>query len=176
MIITNNEEILRAPCVDVTLDEVPALVQALEAELENSGRLGRPGIGLAAPQIGIHKNIAIVRLGQSGTHDLTLNLVNARITKGYDQQIFRSEGCLSFPGRVEDTMRYQELYVTNNLIPPYNFVVTGLMAVVVQHELDHVNGVLLPDRALIKNSGVKLGPNEPCFCGSNRKFKKCCGK
>lgn len=172
MIITNNEEILRAKCEDVTLEEMPELIRALELELENSSRLGRPGIGLAAPQIGIHKNIAIVRVNS----DITFNLVNAKISKGYDQQIFRSEGCLSFPGRVEDTMRYQELYVTNNLVFPYSFIVTGLPAIVVQHELDHVNGILLPDRALPKSSGVKMGPNEPCFCGSNKKYKKCCGK
>lgn len=172
MIITNNEELLRVHCKDVLPEEVAELVAALESELENSGRLGRPGIGLAAPQIGIAKNIAIVRLGKG----LDLNLINCKIEKGFDQTIFRSEGCLSFPGRVEDTMRYQEVYVTGNLTYPNTLVATGLMAVVIQHELDHLNSVLLPDRALSKSTFPKVGPNEPCGCGSGKKYKKCHGK
>lgn len=172
MIIINNEELLRVKCVDVLPEEICDLVQALESELNNSNRLGREGIGLAAPQIGIAKNIAIVRLGNG----LNINLVNSKIQKGFDQTIFRSEGCLSFPGRVEDTLRYQEVYVKNNYSEPGTFVATGLLAVVIQHEIDHLNGVLLPDNALPKAPKIKLGPNEQCFCGSKKKYKKCHGK
>lgn len=174
MIIINNEELLRVKCEDAALEEVNGIIQLLENELENSARLGRPGIGLAAPQIGIAKNIAIVRIEKGNARDFSVNLINCKLNKGYDQKIFRNEGCLSFPGRMEDTMRYQEVFITNNLIYPYSFVSTGLMAVVIQHELDHLNGVLLPDNVLKKKP--KLGPNEPCFCGSNRKYKKCHGK
>lgn len=62
MIIQNNEELLRRPCEDVKPEEVGELVELLERELDNSGRLGSQGIGLAAPQIGILKKIAIVRI------------------------------------------------------------------------------------------------------------------
>lgn len=171
MIITNNEEALRQPCEDVSSDEVGNLISTLEAELENSNRLGKTGIGLAAPQIGLHKKVAIVRLGKG----LNVNLVNAKIEKAYDQALFRSEGCLSFPGRVEDTMRYQEIYITNNLTYPHSFVATGLFAVVIQHELDHVNGILLPDRAITKPS-INLKPYDLCHCNSGKKFKKCHGR
>lgn len=175
MIITNNEELLRVKCEPVTLEEVGYLIDTLEKELENSNRLGRSGIGLAAPQIGIAKDIAIVRLNK-----ISFNLVNARLFKGYDPATFTEEGCLSFPGRVEDTTRFQEVYIVDNLVEPYSFIAGGLLAVVCQHELDHLNSTLFIDRMIPKIipivKGIKVGPNEPCSCGSKRKYKKCCGR
>jgi peptide deformylase len=172
MIVVNNLDILRAPCSDASEAEVATLVETLEMELSRSARLGRPGIGLAAPQIALHKKAAIVRLN----NNLNLNLINAEISKGYDEKMFRDEGCLSFPGVIENTMRFQEVFVVNNLVPPHNFIATGLLAVVIQHELDHLNGIVLADRALPKNPAPKVKPNDPCPCGSMRKFKQCHGK
>jgi peptide deformylase len=169
MIITD-EERLRLPCKDVLPEEIGELRELLEKELTNSARLGRPGIGLALPQINIHKKMAIVRPGHQ---ELNIDLVNCRIEHNYDLAMFRDEGCLSFPGRIENTMRYQEVHITNNLVQPSSMILTGLLAVISQHELDHINGVLLPDRALAKKVEIKLGPNDMCFCGSKRKFKKC---
>src|SRR5271157_2457821 len=125
MIIQNNEELLKRPCVAVKPEEVGELRGLLEQELENSARLGRPGIGLALPQIGIHKTMSIVRLNQ----DLQVDLINCQIEKAYDLAMFKEEGCLSFPGRIENTMRYQEVYITSNLIEPHRFIATGLFAV-----------------------------------------------
>jgi peptide deformylase len=179
MIITNDEQALRVHCEEVLPSEVGGLIATLEAELENANRLGKAGIGLAAPQIGIAKNIAIVRLGK--TQGLDLDLVNCKLEKGYDPATFQDEGCLSFPGRVETTTRFQEVYITSNLVYPYTFVATGLMAVVCQHELDHLNSVLFMDRKIIQAPPVitgkkKTGPNDPCMCNSGKKYKKCCGR
>lgn len=175
MIIINDEAALRVKCEDVKPEEVGALIATLEAELKEANRLGKGGIGLAAPQIGIAKNIAIVRLGKG----LDIDLVNCKLEQGFDPTLFREEGCLSFPGRVEDTTRFQEVYITNNLVRPHRFIATGLLAVVCQHELDHLNSTLIMDRKIQKVQPVvkkkKPGPNEPCLCGSGKKFKKCCG-
>jgi len=174
MIIKNNEDLLRVKCDNVTLDEVGELVASLERELEHSAKLGVPGIGLAAPQIGIAKNIAIVRVNK----DINFNLVNCQIAQGYDPAVFRQEGCLSFPGRVEDTIRFQEVHIVNNLIYPHSFVATGLIAVVCQHEIDHFTSKLFIDYLVPKviqaSSKKKVGPNDPCICGSKLKYKKCC--
>ena len=62
MIIINNEDSLRVDCEDVTIEEYSDLLNKLELELSNANKLGKNGIGLAAPQIGIAKNIAIIRL------------------------------------------------------------------------------------------------------------------
>lgn len=176
MIITNNEELLKIPCTEVAPDEVASLREILESELRHSASLGRPGIGLAAPQIGIYKKMAIIRLGHK---DLEVDLVNAYLDKGYDQIIHRDEGCLSFPGRVENVLRFQEVYIKGNLVQPQTMVLTGLMAICAQHELDHLNGILLPERAIPKQKPItrsKPGPNNPCPCQSGKKYKKCCGK
>lgn len=179
MIITNNEDLLRVKCEPVSLDEVPALIETLEKELEYANRLGKGGIGLAAPQIGLAKDIAIVRLPK-----VSFSLVNARLEKGFDQALFTEEGCLSFPGRVENTLRFQEVYIINNLIEPHTLVATGLVAVVCQHELDHCNSTLFMDRAPPKvevaptpiRSTIKVSPNERCPCNSGKKYKRCCGR
>ena len=177
MIITNNEAALRLKSEDAKPDEVGSVINLLDSELDNSARLGKPGVGLASPQCGIYKNIAIVRL-----NDIKINLVNCKIKTGYDKQVFTDEGCLSFPGRVENTMRFQEIYVVENEVEPYNFTASGLLAVVIQHELDHLNGIILPDVAIPKQLKNKIGPNDPCICGKTdpisgkvKKYKKCCG-
>jgi peptide deformylase len=172
MIITNNENALRVKCEDVSLDEVGELIDLLQNELNHSNSIGNRGIGLAAPQIGIAKNIAIVRLGNG----IDVNLINSKIINSYDATIFRDEGCLSFPGRVEDTTRYQEVHIVNNLTYPNSFIARGLFAVVCQHEIDHFNSTLFIDKVVKPNTLVKkIGPNLPCICGSNKKYKKCCG-
>jgi peptide deformylase len=175
MIIKNNEDLLRVKCEDVKAEEVGELVATLERELEYSAKLGVPGIGLAAPQIGIAKNIAIVRVNS----DISFNLVNCQIAKGYDPAVFRQEGCLSFPGRVEDTIRFQEVHIVNNLVYPHSFVATGLIAVVCQHEIDHLTSKLFIDYLapkVVVPTKKKVGPNDPCICGSGKKYKKCCNK
>jgi len=179
MIITNNEEALRVKCVNVLPEEIGPLIEQLERELKYSADVGRAGIGLAAPQIGIAKNAAIVR-----TDKYKINLVNCNISKGFDQAIFEQEGCLSFPGRYEKTNRFQEINVINNAVEPYSFIATGLLAVVCQHELNHLEGILLPDIAIKQKiiSSGKVRPNDKCPCGKIDsfgkaiKYKKCCGK
>lgn len=162
MIITD-EALLRVQCVDVLPEEVGPLREALERELKHSGMLGRPGIGLAAPQIGVAKKMAIVRVPDGRGGLLSVDLVNAEIEAGFDKTPFDDEGCLSFPGKSARTLRYQEIIVTNNLVEPFRFIATGLFAVCIQHELDHTHGILLPDVAQPKTfvstskSDPKLG-------------------
>lgn len=175
MIIINNEDALRVKCDDVLPDEISSIISALESELSYANKLGKAGIGLAAPQIGIAKNAAIIRIG----NDVNINLINAKILNKYDPFMFRQEGCLSFPGRVEDTIRFGEIHIISNAVGPSSFIVAGLPSIVCQHELDHLNSILFMDRAsekkiILKKS--KLKPNDICDCGSKIKFKRCCGK
>jgi peptide deformylase len=165
MIVTD-EALLRLPCEDVAPEEVGPLREKLEQEFERSGAIGRPGVGLAAPQIGVAKKMAIVRApGHS------VDLVNCFIENAYDLSVFEGEGCLSFPGRHERTKRYGEVHVVGNAVEPPGFVSRGFGAIVVQHELDHLVGRLLPDYAL---RAPKVRPNDPCPCQSGKKYKRCC--
>lgn len=169
--IITDEAALRIECVDVLPEEIEPLKKRLEEELALSSDLGRPGIGLAAPQIGIGKRIAIVRVP-----DNSIDLVNCNIEQGYDRFMFEGEGCLSFPNRFETTLRYREVYVKDNDGTPAQFIARGLTAVAVQHELDHLRGVLLPDVAFRKKARKKPRPNDLCSCQSGRKYKRCCGR
>ena len=108
MIITD-EKLLRVECVNVLPEEVSGLRGKLEAELERSFELGRPGIGLACPQIGINKNMAIVRVPAKTGASHNVDLVNCKIAESYDQSVFNGEGCLSFPNVVVKTLRYKEI-------------------------------------------------------------------
>lgn len=177
MIITNNEEALRIKCEDVLPEEVGGLIDLLEKELNYSALTGNPGIGLAAPQIGIAKKIAIIRIGKQ---EHNLNLVNCDITQAFDLKTFKDEGCLSFPGRIETTNRYQEIVLENNLVYPNKMILTGIFAVAAQHEIGHYNSQLFIDHVVRQK---KMKPNDICPCGKlnpisgqRLKFKKCCGK
>ena len=158
MIITDKEQ-LRKECKDVSIFEAQDIVTKLEAELQNSNIIG---IGLAANQIGIDAKVCIIRTEES------LNLANPVIVEKHDLMVFRREGCLSFPNKWITTKRYNEILITD-LFHPAGVVCTGLEAVVVQHEIGHLFGELMYDYQ------IKIpGRNIPCWCGSERKFKKCC--
>lgn len=175
MIIQNNENALRVKCEDVLPEEINEIILKLEQELDRSFKLGEPGIGLAAPQIGINKRAAIIRCGE-----YKLDLINPSIIETYDKGMFKGEGCLSFPGREENTFRYQEIVLNNNNGEPRQYICTGLVAVCCQHEIEHLDGILFFDNVIKKK---KLKPNDLCNCGKldkltnlPKKYKKCCGE
>lgn len=144
MIITSEKD-LRVKCSDVLPEEIPSIKEALEKALKHSYEMGRPGMGLAAPQIGIAKNMAIVRLsGQASV--CNIDLINCRIEQMFDEFIFEGEGCLSFPNLSIKTKRYNEIVVVDNYSKPHRFIATGLLSVCIQHELDHLQGILFVDR------------------------------
>lgn len=140
MIITD-EKALRVICQMVLPDEVNDLRIKLEQALSWSAQKGFPGVGLACPQIGIAKNMAIVRINGH----ISFDLVNAKIAHLYNPFIFDNEGCLSFPNKWVKSKRYKEVVIEGNCVIPNRFVITDFAAVVACHELDHLNGVLLPD-------------------------------
>lgn len=144
MILTD-PSLLRESCEDVLPEEVQSIKLELETELKKSEKQGLPGLGLAAPQIGIYKKMAIIRINYGLRKICHIDLVNCNIKDKYDIDIFESEGCLSFPGVYKRTKRFKEIYVVNNMVKPYSFIATGLISVVVQHELDHLIGKLLCD-------------------------------
>jgi peptide deformylase len=165
MIITNQDE-LRKPNEPALAMEVCGIIARLEGELAASRN---PGVGLAAPQIGIHKRVAIVR-----TKDHSIDLVNPVVIDREHGILVRGEGCLSMPGVSVDTWRFGEiLFRCDN--SPAGMVATDLEAVAAQHEIDHLDGILMVDRAM----GRRIGPNDPCPCGKRdrngkpMKFKRC---
>ena len=139
--IIKDEKLLRVACEQATIEEAKEIIILLEKALIESDKNGFPGIGLAAPQIGIAKQVLIVRI----PNICNINLANHKITKTYDKALFKNEGCLSFPGIYADTHRFQEIVIENNLFTPHSFIATGLTAVVIQHETDQMKEKLLID-------------------------------
>lgn len=106
-----------------------------------------PGVGLAANQVGVAKRVFIIDIAvEDEPSDLRV-FVNPEIVHSSGTQTY-TEGCLSFPGASEDIKR-AECVVVRALDKegnPFELEAHGLLAVAVQHENDHLNGVLLIDK------------------------------
>ena len=161
MIVTDIS-ILRAPNEDVLPEEIEFLKKKLIEELAQS----KIGMGLAAPQIGINKRIAVIT-----NEEENLCLVNPIIIETKGMLIHKGEGCLSFPEMIFNTYRFKEIHLIDDLHPG-GMVVTGLASIIIEHECDHLNGVLIIDKVANTN---KIGRNDMCPCGRGVKFKKCHG-
>lgn len=104
-----------------------------------------PGIGLAAPQIGIGKRIIVVHVGEDDGPYAVINPVLADFTG----EATATEGCLSIPGIVGDVTRAQSCTVTglDRHGKKFQLEAAGLVARCFQHEVDHLDGVLITDKA-----------------------------
>ncbi len=114
-----------------------------------------PGVGLAAPQINVSSRLIVVEYGEEdedGKQILPKKLyvvANPEIIKTSDETEIGTEACLSVPGLVGDVERYSQIVVRgeNRHGRPLRLKVSGWMARIFQHEIDHVNGVIFTDRA-----------------------------
>jgi peptide deformylase len=103
------------------------------------------GIGLSATQANIHKRILVVDV--SDEKDSPLILINPKIEVLNEEEEVNSEGCLSVPGFFEEVSRPSEINITalNLEGEKFTIVATGLLAVAVQHEMDHLDGKIFVD-------------------------------
>ena len=121
-------------------DEVKALASNL-LETVYEGK----GIGLSATQANIHKRILVVDV--SDEKDSPLILINPKIEVLNEEEEIYSEGCLSVPGFFEEVSRPSEISITalNLEGEKFTIVATNLLAVAVQHEMDHLDGKIFLD-------------------------------
>ena len=132
---------------------------------------------VSAPQIGILKSVFLIH--PKFNHNEFLCVCNPVIKKKSSIINFR-EGCLSFPKKFKNTIRYNEIVVEfkepiNGKLETKKVLLEGIEAIIFQHEIDHFNGVLFKDRVLKPlRRTPKIGRNEPCPCKSSKKYKKCC--
>lgn len=103
-----------------------------------------PALGLAAPQVGVSERIIVARV-----EDKDYILVNPRIVHRSGSQV-DVEGCLSLPGLQGEVRRFEKVVVRalNLRGEPVQVEATGLLSRVLQHEIDHLNGILFIDRVL----------------------------
>lgn len=171
--VTDRKE-LRKPCRKLTPEDGPLTYTLWKKihELWDTGWV-KP-LGVAANQVGYDVQYSIVKLDGGKK---TLVLINSEIIEKRGMLAHDQEGCLSIPNLRFVTYRYQNITIKNT-IPDDNFSeeileFSGLDAQIVQHEIDHFNGILCSERT---EKGFEDQPrNEKCACGSGIKFKKCHG-
>lgn len=99
-----------------------------------------PGVGLAATQVDVHERVVVIDVSEHG-NELRV-LINPEIVWRSDEREVCEEGCLSVPGVYDKVERAERVRVKalNENGEPYEFDADGLLAVCVQHELDHLDG------------------------------------
>ena len=188
MKIVNDNEFLKQKSEPVTtVAEAQEIIQKLKDVL-----VLQDGFGLSAIQIGIPKQVAIFK----DSHGDIATIINPQIIEQEDEFLANGEGCLSFPDVYVSTKRFQHFTIKNQIIDEgvfreetqYFFYdvqhntpsPTDYEAWVVQHEIDHFFGTTIKDKHIsiytktVVREKAKVGRNDPCPCGSNKKFKKCC--
>jgi peptide deformylase len=103
-----------------------------------------PGIGLAATQVNVHKQLLVADVSEEKNQPLVL--INPKITLQTGHQVYQ-EGCLSVPGIYADVERADRIEVDalDRHGQPLQFGADGLLAVCIQHEMDHLIGKLFVD-------------------------------
>jgi peptide deformylase len=128
--------------VDTVTDEVR---QQLDDMLETM--YAAPGIGLAAIQVGIPKRMLVIDVARDGEDKQPLYIINPEITWVSDEDQLYEEGCLSLPEHYAEVERPAEVKVSylDRNGEKQELHADGLLAVCLQHEMDHLEGILFVD-------------------------------
>jgi len=146
---TLGDRVLRQPAKRISKvnDEIRQIVvEMLQTMYSNDG------IGLAAPQVGVNKQLLVIDLELKDESKPPLVMINPEVKSSGGDLITGEEGCLSIPEVFLDVVRPDRIEVSyrDEDGRPKNLIADGLLARVIQHEMDHLNGVLFVDR--VKNA------------------------
>ncbi len=136
--------------VKVFDEELHALVRDMAATMYDA-----PGVGLAATQVNVHKQVIVIDVSE--THDQLLVLINPRILRADGVQVCE-EGCLSVPGIYEEVERAEHVTVEaeNEDGATFKLDAHDLLAVCIQHEMDHLKGkVFVEYLSRLKQTRIK---------------------
>jgi peptide deformylase len=114
-----------------------------------------PGIGLAATQVNVHKRVLVIDVSEDRSQ--LMAFINPRILEKSGEQECE-EGCLSVPGIYEKVTRAEQVRVTalNEKGETFELEAHGLLAVCVQHEIDHLDGkVFVEYLSQLKQSRIR---------------------
>ena len=143
-ICTYPEEILgqRAELITEIDEEVITLVDHMVETMYNA-----PGIGLAATQVGVAKQLLVADIAPRGPESELIVLINPEIVAAEGEVVFE-EGCLSVPDYQAEVKRHEKVTVRGLNLKGEEIEIKaeGLLAIVLQHEIDHLNGMLFIDR------------------------------
>ena len=102
------------------------------------------GVGLAAPQVGESIRLIVVKYKDGSIAMINPKILLKSITKEWGE-----EGCLSVPGKYGEVKRSKKLTVryVDEKGKTKTLVANGMLARIIQHETDHLDGVLFIDKA-----------------------------
>ncbi|PCI22158.1 MAG: peptide deformylase [Piscirickettsiaceae bacterium] len=134
---------LRTKASDVALDTIDDGFRRFVNDMFET-MYAAPGVGLAATQVNFHQRLIVIDVSED--NDQPLCLINPVITHKEGVEISQ-EGCLSVPGFFEDVERAEVITVMalDRQGQPFELSTDGLLAVCIQHEVDHLNGKLFVD-------------------------------
>jgi peptide deformylase len=136
------DPVLRESCREVAVvdDEVRELIEDLKATMYDAD-----GIGLAAPQVGVSLRVFVYDVREE--EHLPGVLINPRIVESAGS-VRESEGCLSIPDLTEVVERHERVVVEglDAQGQSVRLEAEGLLSRCLQHESDHLDGVLFFDR------------------------------
>ncbi len=144
-ILTYPNKFLSQPTKQVTDidDEIRNLIEDMAATMYEA-----PGVGLAAIQVGYDKSLLVYDVSPKDEQRSLQVLINPRIVLSEGTTISEEEGCLSVPDCREDVKRAASILIEalDREGKPLRIEAEGLLAIVLQHEIDHLNGILFIDR------------------------------
>ncbi len=111
-----------------------------------------PGVGLAAPQVGVSERLIVVEYGDDEDETVPKKLyavINPEIILASEEKVEGIEACLSIPQLAGEVERHEKITVKglNRHGKPVKIKAEGWLARIFQHEIDHLEGVLFTDRA-----------------------------
>jgi len=114
-----------------------------------------PGVGLAAPQIGVAERLIVVDVRPPEGEKELITLINPVIIEA-EGRVLEEEGCLSVPGIREKVARAERVLVRGLDLKERQREIEaeGLLAVAFQHEIDHLDGILFIDRISRLKRGI----------------------
>ena len=138
-ILTAPDPLLKKKSVDVT--EVNDNIRTLLNDMVET-MYDAPGIGLAAPQVGVLKNIIVIDVSDDEDKQTPMKMINPKIMWASEELSSYEEGCLSVPGIYDTVTRAERVTVeaSNEKGEKFTLEADGLLAICIQHELDHLLG------------------------------------
>lgn len=148
-IVTLPNPVLRRKAHKVT--QFDKDLQTLARDMLETMRVA-PGVGLAAPQVGISSRLIVVEFGDEEDEDApkkVYTLVNPEIVQKSEEKVNGVEACLSIPGLAGEVNRYERVVIKaqNVQSKPVKVKAEGWLARIFQHEIDHLDGVMFTDLA-----------------------------
>jgi peptide deformylase len=143
-ILTYPDHILRSPTLE--LDNIDGEVQKMIDQM-SATMYDAPGVGLAAIQVGWDRSVLIYDISPSDDRGSLQVLINPRIIEQEGEILSENEGCLSVPEFRADVKRYASILVEglDREGRPLRLEVDGMLAIILQHEIDHLKGKLFID-------------------------------